>query len=414
MDNFTLGPTLDFTAVDLYQSATCLYSGAGSYVLSPLSILYAGALLYLGSNGPTRDNLNTALHFRRAFGNKSDILEGVFDNTAKMLSLEEVLDPSNKLPHIPNKAPTEVALLNGVFHDPSIKLWGSFVKKVTKTLHAGVYEQSLLRNSDEAIKSMNDWVTTNTFGQITKLVAPKSLSPTSTVALVNTLYFRAAWDSHFPTSDPNLDRDSFYHLDGNVSQPLYMWARRTIPYAEDDDLDVQYVELPYVGDFYMLIILPRQRDGIRNCEHQFNSQALRNMRSKVPMLKAANQRLVNLKLPKFKIEGTFDMAKLFAKVGVTHALGPKADFSRMVASGKPDFAVMNHKVVFEIDEWGTEAAAVSALQGPAPMGLMQSDASWVPDYAPVDFTADHPFLFAVLHRPTESLLFIGRMESPNS
>ncbi|XP_055341262.1 leukocyte elastase inhibitor-like [Paramacrobiotus metropolitanus] len=414
MDNtFTLASAGDFVAVDLYQSANCLYSGAGSYVLSPLSILYAGALLYFGANGPTKDNLNTALHFRTAFGNKSDILKGVFENTIKNLPEIGQLndDPSSNMttnrPHIGVKAPTEVALINGAFFQQSFRAKPAFAQDVSSILHGKIYDADFsAKNVKQAQQFINNWVTTNTFGRIKNMFPDKSIEKSSDFVLANTLYFRAAWQSHFPI--PSMEKKPFYQLGGNITNTIYLEARRAIPYAEDKVLDVQYIELPYADDFYMLVILPRQKDGIRNCEHQINTQTLRDLRAKIPMLKAANQRLVNIMLPKFTIEGSFDLKKLLAKAGVTFAVGPDADFSNMVASGKPKLSATYHKVFFSVDEWGTEGAAVSE----APQAIqLASQAAWVPDYAPVDFTADHPFLFAVLHRPTESILFVGRFET---
>lgn len=60
-----------------------------------------------------------------------------------------------------------------------------------------------------------------------------------------------------------------------------------------------------------------------------------------------------------------------------------------------------------MDEWGTLAAAESV----GALRLANAAPKWVPDYAPVDFIADHPFMFAIQHRPTESVLFIGRVEA---
>ncbi|XP_055355834.1 leukocyte elastase inhibitor-like [Paramacrobiotus metropolitanus] len=412
----SFGPRLDFTAVDLYRSVTCRVDDAGNggnYVLSPFSILYAGAVLYLGAQGPTRENLNTALHFEPPFGNNSKVLQDIFENTARQLSLKKVLPPSERQRRIPKGLKTELALLNGVFYDPSLQIRTSFANSILKTLHAGVYELPLLAHPEEAVRSMNDWVNTNTVNRVTNLIPLPSGSKRSTgnLALVNTLYFRAAWQMRFPDSSEEEDRAPFYHLNGNVSQPVYLMARRSVAYAEDDDLDVQYVELPYNGDFYMIIVLPKERDGIRDCEDQFSSEALRSLRQKVPLLKAGNRRLVSLQIPKFKVNGAYDMAKLLTDVGVTHALGPNADLSGIVTSGKPKLTSMYHTVSLEINERGTLAASVTET-APVTMGPEMDD--WSSDYSPIDFIADHPFLFAILHRPTDALLFIGRIEDPEA
>ena len=57
----------------------------------------------------------------------------------------------------------------------------------------------------------------------------------------------------------------------------------------------------------------------------------------------------------------------------------------------------------DVDEVGTEAAAVTHAE----VGKTGK-----PSVAPIPFHADHPFVFLILDRETESVLFLGRVTDP--
>lgn len=60
-----------------------------------------------------------------------------------------------------------------------------------------------------------------------------------------------------------------------------------------------------------------------------------------------------------------------------------------------------HKAFVEVNEEGTEAAAATA----AVVSVRSIE-------IPVNFHADHPFLFFIRHNPSRSVLFAGRYCSP--
>ena len=58
-----------------------------------------------------------------------------------------------------------------------------------------------------------------------------------------------------------------------------------------------------------------------------------------------------------------------------------------------------------VDEKGTEAAAATAV-----VAVVPPSASFAPP--PVEFRADHPFLFFLQDKKTGSVLFMGRVMNP--
>ena len=62
-----------------------------------------------------------------------------------------------------------------------------------------------------------------------------------------------------------------------------------------------------------------------------------------------------------------------------------------------------HKAYVRVDEEGTEAAAATAVLAVG---------AGAPPPPPVTFTADHPFLWLIVDKPSGLILFIGRVASP--
>jgi serpin B len=80
----------------------------------------------------------------------------------------------------------------------------------------------------------------------------------------------------------------------------------------------------------------------------------------------------------------------------------KADFSGM--TGFHDFWIARviHQAMIDVNEEGSEAAAATAVTMPTPTVAMRRPA----------FRADRPFIFMIVHKPTDSILFMGRVSNP--
>lgn len=111
---------------------------------------------------------------------------------------------------------------------------------------------------------------------------------------------------------------------------------------------------------------------------------------------------VQVSLPRFKLEETYDMKELLVSMGMADAFDMvKADFSQMSPCDDLVLSKVVHKSFVEVNEEGTEAAAATAA-------VMMLRCAMIT----VSFKADHPFLFFIQHKPTRSILFCGRYSSP--
>ena len=163
----------------------------------------------------------------------------------------------------------------------------------------------------------------------------------------------------------------------------------------------QGLEMPYVGDdLSMCVFLPRNHDGLAAFEKALTAevltQSLRRMRYR---------RKVHVYVPKFKMTSKFRLDQTLKAMGMSDAFSPKADFSGM--NGKKYdlyISAVIHKAFVDVNEEGTEAAAATAV-------VIKTRSAIRPRPTPV-FRADHPFLFLIRHKPTGSILFMGRVTNP--
>ena len=111
---------------------------------------------------------------------------------------------------------------------------------------------------------------------------------------------------------------------------------------------------------------------------------------------------VDVFLPRFTLEESYDMEELLQELGMTDAFAEaQADFSGMSSRRGLHLSKVVHKSFMEVTEEGTEAAAATGAV------VMMRSLSVVPR-----FCADRPFLFFIQHGKTGAILFCGRFCSP--
>ncbi len=114
------------------------------------------------------------------------------------------------------------------------------------------------------------------------------------------------------------------------------------------------------------------------------------------------QQEVQVSLPRFKMEETYDMKSLLISMGMEDVFDElKVNLSGMSPNNDLVVSKVVHKAFVEVNEEGTEAAAGTGV-------VMTTKCKRIP----LVFNADHPFLFFIRHNPTKSVLFYGRFCSP--
>jgi serpin B len=298
----------------------------------------------------------------------------------------------------------EIAVANSLWGQDGAPLEAGFLDLITRHYAGGVNPVDFRRDPEGARRRINEWVEDHTRRKIRGLIPPGGVQADTRLVLANAVHFKGNWLSRFSKT---ATRDEPFRLEGGstVRAPL-MYQHADVWYAGGDGYHA--VDLPYEGgSLSMLALLPYRPDGLQDLEKRLSARMLRECAGQLTL------REVELFLPRFRIEGgTIDMAVPLAALGMTLPFNPtQADFSGINGRRPPDdealfFSAVFHQAFVEVNEEGTEAAAATAAV--QLVGAMPGRAE-----GPVPvFRADHPFLFAIRHRRSGEILFIGRMADP--
>ena len=172
-------------------------------------------------------------------------------------------------------------------------------------------------------------------------------------------------------------------------------------YTENNDYQV--LELPYAGEaLSMVVFLPRSPDKLNRLEESLTLEKL------LQTIRALQSTKVKVFLLRFKLTAEYHLEKTLPALGMRDAFSrQKADFTGTSLERPPLFiSQVLQKTFAEVKEQGTEAAAVTVIiEGAAAApGISEP---------PIPlFRADHPFMFLIRHRPSNCILFMGRVTNP--
>lgn len=253
----------------------------------------------------------------------------------------------------------------------------------------------------EVEEEVNLWASDATNNLIKELLPEGSLDEETVLVLANALYFKGQWDEKF---DPSETQDGdFYLFNGTTVQVPFMTSKNEQLIQSFDDFQV--LKLPYRKGqderrLAMYIFLPSRRDGLPDLVKKLSSDY--EFLDGLPFFKSAE--VGNLRLPKFKISFQFEASTTMKELGMVLPFSDVAELTEMVEpSSKLSVSNIFHKSYVEMNEEGTEAAAVTAG------GLLP--ASYSP---PRDFVADHPFMFMIREDVSRAVLFIGNVVNPSA
>ena len=131
----------------------------------------------------------------------------------------------------------------------------------------------------------------------------------------------------------------------------------------------------------------------------------------VTSISNADERLVDVALPKFTHADTVQLSDVVRSMGLSAAFSAtQADFSGIAPLTHPRLHLSDviQSVFVDLNESGAEAAAVTAVT----MEMATAAQGEVSDPS-VPFIADHPFVYLIRDEKTGDILFIGRMAAPS-
>ncbi|VDP10779.1 unnamed protein product [Soboliphyme baturini] len=193
---------------------------------------------------------------------------------------------------------------------------------------------------------------------------------------------------------PESTRQQTFYASSSNSFDLDMMSQMDdFHYGENDECQV--LVLKYDPEYIaMNVFLPKEKFGLEKFEKGLTGTKLKDLMNSVSEMQ------VTVTMPKFKFESDVNLKDALKEMGITEMFTDQADLS--VITGSPELLVSDakHKTFIEVDENGTKAAAVTAFKI-VPMSLVIQEKE-------IFFTADHPFMFAIVDRRNGNILFMGR------
>jgi serpin B len=360
-------------AFDLFKT-TYQSSDEKNVFVSPLSVNMALCMTLNGAAGETSDEMKEALR-------------------AKNYSLDEINNFNKSLREALLKVDTttSISIANSIWYRNTLTVKKDFIS-VNKNYYVAEVN-ALDFNSPNAAKQINNWVSDKTNKKIPVII--QQISPETMMYLINAIYFKGVWKSKFKKNDT---QDEYFHPGDDLDMYKVNMMKQTthFPYTEDDNC--RYLKMVYGNQaFSMILMLPQDDKTVDDVIANLNSESWRNAMRMVSYE-------VNLRLPRFKSECEYKMEE-----AILPAMGMKIPFTDLADfSGITDFplkiSTVIHKTFIEVNEEGTEAAAVTVV------GMKDASAGPPPPGTIIDYIVNKPFAFAICENSTGVILFMGKME----
>ncbi|KAL6614446.1 hypothetical protein ACP70R_036716 [Stipagrostis hirtigluma subsp. patula] len=353
----------------------------------PLSLHAALALLGPGARGATRDQIVSFL--------------GPAGGALASHVARRVLADGTGL----DGGPT-VRLANGIWVDSALRLNDTYARAVAEHYRAEVRPADFKSAAEKERGQINQWIASATAGRIKDLLPEGSVTPETPVVLANALYFKGAWSRKF---DAGLTRDDTFYLPtgGRVVVPFMSSTSKQYIIGRHG---YKVLRLPYArgGEdraFSMYIYLPDDHHGLPSLLQKLSSDPSLLESDRTLAMKV---RVGAFRVPKFTVSNKTTATDMLRDLGLRLPMDPNlADFGDMVESPPNPLFVSKvyHECFVEVNEEGTEATAATAI-------AMKGRARGVHP-PPVDFVADHPFMFLIKEDFSGVVVFAGQVINPS-
>jgi serpin B len=361
-------------AVSLYQALRTSAGSDDNLVFSPTSISIALAMLYNGAANDTAQAIASALDFTLPV----DRLNAAFNSVDLALTTP---------PEGADAGTFKLSLADSIWAQRDLAIASPFLDALAVNYGAGLNLVDFVTAPETARAGINGWVSDETQGVIPMLLPMGSIDTSTRLVLANAVYFHGDWLTPFDAHTPN---GTFHAPSGDVTVPMMSgggngfvwsgsgWTAAALPY--DGNTTAMYLIVPDAGTFSAF-------------EQTLTADAL------ATMLAPTQQTFGAVSMPRFKFSLNTSLAGALSTLGMSVAFGPGADLSGI--DGARDLYVGDviHQADIAVDEKGTTAAAATAV-------IIRTTSVEYP------LVVNRPFLFFIVHQPTNTLLFAGRVVHP--
>jgi len=372
-------------ALDLYtRLAEDPDSSEENLFFSPFSISSALAITYEGARGSTADEIREVFYFPA-------------DPAGMRAGYQAIIAGINN-----GSSAYQLQTANALWAEQTYPFLPAYISVADDIYGAKVTNLDFIKKPEDSRITINQWVENQTNDKIRDLLPAGSIDLLTRLVITNAVYFKGTWERQFNDNETSIQ--DFRTSDGTIL-PVAMMQRidenATYGYTETEDL--QMLRMAYESGsgkpLSMVVLLPRDGD-LAALEKSLSAERLTELQKNL-----TNQRVM-VYFPKFTMETKYSLPATLSAMGMPTAFSPSADLSGMDGTRNLYIGDVIHQAFVDVNEEGTEAAAATAV-------VIQRAMAPVGPPVPV-FRADHPFIFLIQDDETGLILFIGRVEHPES
>lgn len=297
-------------------------------------------------------------------------------------------------------ANAEIALANAMFIDEKARILPEYQNKVKQHFETDIFKGSL--KTPQTIQKINNWVNQSTRGKIPTIV--DEVNEDVRLILLNAIYFRSIWEEAYKFKK-EATKDSDFTLANGLKKQVPMMYHYGGNYLYTENAQVQIVAIPYKNKAsYLYVVLPKPNVSLANIENNLNDPMLN-----VWIAQMQEKEAELVAMPKIKIETTFRADTILQNMGAKaifdesnpeHLLNIDGGFDKLFV------AKVLHKTFLDINEEGTEAAAIIEIE------VEDTKEEAPPPPKKFTFIANRPFLFFIREANLGTILFMGRVMNP--
>ena len=430
-------------------------------VFSPLAIFAALAPLIRGTDGSTNEQIIKALEMGPHLLNdqKQAALtrsKGGYFRHNRMLQSIAASGPLTALDQAKTES-TEYALATGIYLTNGQEFEGAFGYDIRRIMYSPIRRLDF-KDSTTSMRIINGFFNETTKGKIPNMI--ERIEQNTKLIIVSALYLKAKFTVPF---DQYLTHTGqFTNAIGQTIPVNYMQTK----FAANPKMTYNFVTLPNdLGDavqiplgpkeckqqFVLNIFRPTNFDRFTDLQNwllekkYLNSEiffdgskteksgalsdysyeygsgndndyddsfpSFEDQKEKLnSILASQGVRSVTIKkliLPKFKIETKIDLKTALQNLGITEIF-ERGNFTKMIKNASNyRVSAAKHRAIFEVDEFGIEGAAATAVS------ITQRSAYFVSGPNVIDeYRVDRAFLFSVTEVSTDMTLFMGAVNEP--
>jgi serpin B len=352
----------------------------GNYTMSPISVYMALAMLYsIGDKGV-----------------KNDVKSLTKMNDADFQKTKSLYNKLNRNQTFNGETISRLSLTNTLWLDSNNTFNSDAVSRLNKETACNAHNVPFAADNKTANNKIREFIKENTNGLIDK---DFNLSSETLLALINTLYFKDAWDNE--SRNLQTEKRSFTTPQGKSNHEFLIGKYIQGRAAENKLCSYYYAQT--ASGYKIKFILPKSGHTLPEVMKASNLSKINSKKDYKGTDKDGTEHFTRCIFPSFKLESDTPLMTIFIKNKVL-----KNAFSVFNSDLTPTpmcVSDMKHNVVLDINKEGVEGAAVTIFAAKATAVLPTVPRKYH------DFILNKSFGFIVTD-PSDIILFEGQVTNP--